>query len=116
MKHAVDGQPTLPSASMMKLISQQQSTRCASGVFTTSACLLVALLLSLPRLCKGGEVPTPAAPGKEIARRTRWTCVSLSGGGGMFTPAISPADPNLVLVNCDMSGVAMRSRPSTSFF
>jgi hypothetical protein len=22
----------------------------------------------------------------------------------MFTPAISPADPNLVLVNCDMSG------------
>ncbi len=34
----------------------------------------------------------------------------------MFTPAISPADPNLVLVNCDMSGVAMRSRPSTSFF
>jgi photosystem II stability/assembly factor-like uncharacterized protein len=23
----------------------------------------------------------------------------------MFTPAISPADPNLVLVNCDMSGV-----------
>ena len=36
---------------------------------------------------------------------TPWTSLGLSGGGGMFTPAISPADPNLVLVNCDMSGV-----------
>ena len=34
----------------------------------------------------------------------------------MFTPAISPADPNLVLVNCGPSGVAIRSRPSMSLF
>ncbi len=32
-----------------------------------------------------------------------WEPVGLSGGGGMFSPAISPADPNLMMVNCDMS-------------
>ena len=37
------------------------------------------------------------------AQPTRWEPVGLSGGGGMFTPAISPADPNLMLLNCDMS-------------
>lgn len=32
-----------------------------------------------------------------------WTPVGLSGGGGMFTPAISPADPRVMMLNCDMS-------------
>jgi photosystem II stability/assembly factor-like uncharacterized protein len=32
-----------------------------------------------------------------------WERLGLSGGGGMFTPAISPADPNLMMLNCDMS-------------
>jgi len=32
-----------------------------------------------------------------------WEATGLSGGGGMFTPAISPADPNLMMLNCDMS-------------
>lgn len=32
-----------------------------------------------------------------------WEPVGLSGGGGMFTPAISPADPELMMLNCDMS-------------
>src|SRR5512135_2904662 len=32
-----------------------------------------------------------------------WQPVGLSGGGGMFSPAISPADPNLMMLNCDMS-------------
>jgi len=32
-----------------------------------------------------------------------WEPVGLSGGGGMFSPAISPADPNLMMINCDMS-------------
>ncbi len=45
MKHLVDGQPTLLSASMMKLTIQHQIARCAPGVFTTLVCLLVALLL-----------------------------------------------------------------------
>lgn len=33
----------------------------------------------------------------------RWEPVGLSGGGGMFTPAFSPLDPDLVMLNCDMS-------------
>jgi photosystem II stability/assembly factor-like uncharacterized protein len=32
-----------------------------------------------------------------------WEPIGLSGGGGMFSPAISPADPNLMMLNCDMS-------------
>jgi len=33
----------------------------------------------------------------------QWGPAGLSGGGGMFSPAISPADPNLMMLNCDMS-------------
>lgn len=33
----------------------------------------------------------------------QWEPLGLSGGGAMFTPAISPADPNLMMLNCDMS-------------
>ena len=32
-----------------------------------------------------------------------WQPLGLSGGGAMFTPAISPVDPNLMMLNCDMS-------------
>lgn len=32
-----------------------------------------------------------------------WQPLGLSGGGGMFSPAISPADPDLMMINCDMS-------------
>ncbi|MBE0703079.1 MAG: hypothetical protein IH582_07905, partial [Afipia sp.] len=42
-----------------------------------------------------------AAPG--AAERASWEPVGLSGGGGMFTPAISPANPALMMINCDMS-------------
>ena len=38
-----------------------------------------------------------------IDGQIRWEPVGLSGGGGMFSPAISPADPNLMMLNCDMS-------------
>jgi hypothetical protein len=32
-----------------------------------------------------------------------WQSVGLSGGGAMYTPTVSPHDPDLVFVNCDMS-------------
>lgn len=32
-----------------------------------------------------------------------WEPLGLSGGGAMYCPAISPADPKLMMVNCDMS-------------
>lgn len=43
-----------------------------------------------------------AGPGLGDGAKT-WQPLGLSGGGGMFTPAISPVDPNLMMLNCDMS-------------
>ena len=51
---------------------------------------LLALLLMLA--CRG------RAPAEQIS----WEPVGLSGGGGMFSPAISPSDRNLMMLNCDM--------------
>ncbi|MDA3843017.1 MAG: sialidase family protein [Candidatus Kapabacteria bacterium] len=33
-----------------------------------------------------------------------WSVVGIGGGGGQFTPAVSPHNPNLMFVSCDMSG------------
>jgi photosystem II stability/assembly factor-like uncharacterized protein len=33
-----------------------------------------------------------------------WTSLGLGGGGAMYTPAISPAEPKRILLSCDMSG------------
>jgi photosystem II stability/assembly factor-like uncharacterized protein len=41
----------------------------------------------------------------------RWEPLGLNGNGGMFAPAISPVDPKLMMLNCDMSG-AYLSRDS----
>jgi photosystem II stability/assembly factor-like uncharacterized protein len=38
------------------------------------------------------------------ATQPQWQPIGLSGGGAMFSPAISPADPKLMMLNCDMSG------------
>jgi len=43
--------------------------------------------------------PTLLLPGLTVGQ---WEPMGLSGGGGMFSPAISPADPNLMMLNCDM--------------
>jgi len=45
----------------------------------------------------------PSVYSQTIDREISWEPVGLSGGGGMFSPAISPADPNLMMLNCDMS-------------
>ncbi|MBN1461934.1 MAG: hypothetical protein JXA57_20580 [Armatimonadetes bacterium] len=37
-------------------------------------------------------------------KMTGWESLGISGGGAMYTPAISPHDPNLILLACDMSG------------
>jgi photosystem II stability/assembly factor-like uncharacterized protein len=59
---------------------------------------MVTLLLSFVN-CGLCESPR-ASPKPEIHN---WEPVGLSGGGGMFSPAISPADPDLMMTNCDMS-------------
>ncbi|MCX6619726.1 MAG: hypothetical protein NTY38_01335 [Acidobacteria bacterium] len=37
-------------------------------------------------------------------RNDAWTVIGPGGGGAQFLPAISPHDPNVVLVGCDMTG------------
>lgn len=55
--------------------------------------------ISLWVLCLAVALVGGAAGGPLVA----WEPVGISGGGGMFAPAISPADPNLMWINCDMS-------------
>jgi photosystem II stability/assembly factor-like uncharacterized protein len=38
------------------------------------------------------------------APASAWEPVGLSGGGALFAPAVSPADPKRMMINCDMSG------------
>ncbi len=53
--------------------------------------------IALMGLC--GVLALPGvAPGGVFAVR------GIGGAGGMFTPAISPQDPNLMFISCDMSG------------
>ncbi len=42
---------------------------------------------------------------------TTWEPVGISGYGGLFSPAISPVDPKLMMIHCDMSA-AYLSRDS----
>jgi photosystem II stability/assembly factor-like uncharacterized protein len=56
-----------------------------------------------PQVCILVGVLFLALATRAARAQNSWEPVGLSGGGGMFTPAISPADPNLMLLNCDMS-------------
>lgn len=42
--------------------------------------------------------------GYSARRLDAWTILGPGGGGAQFYPAVSPHDPNLVLVACDMTG------------
>ena len=64
---------------------KSMSARLRLKHLTTGLCLAIGL----------EAVALPAPP-------LRWVPVDLSGGG-MFAPAISPAGPNLMMLNCDMS-------------
>ena len=52
--------------------------------------------LTIPRAQNG---PSYSAP-----RLDAWRILGPGGGGAQFYPAVSPHDPNLVLVACDMTG------------
>ncbi|MBW7989742.1 MAG: hypothetical protein FVQ84_06980 [Planctomycetes bacterium] len=68
------------------------------GIFLFFRCCGFSLLLAMSIY---GELN--AASSETVARQIPWEPVGLSGGGGMFSPAISPADSNLMMLNCDMS-------------
>jgi len=63
-----------------------------------------ALLTLIPAALALGMLQS-AAPAAERPGGGRWTSVGLSGGGGMHTPAVSPHDRKLMLVNCDMGAI-----------
>ena len=58
-----------------------------------SACGLAVILATVP-----------ISPAADLTKDQRWEPLGLNGGGGMFAPGISPVDPRLMMVNCDMSG------------
>ena len=41
---------------------------------------------------------------KPVAPTTAWQPTGLSGGGGLFNPAVSPHDPNTMMTESDMGG------------
>ena len=57
----------------------------------------------LKRLAFGLGLLGGLFPANSPAQAPAWQPIGISGGGGMFTPAISPEDPNLMMLNCDMS-------------
>ena len=68
---------------------------------------VVLLTLPLPCLAWVGDDSAGSQNDLKAVTTTNtssWTSLGLGGGGAMFTPAISPVDPNLILLNCDMSG------------
>ncbi|MBI5723529.1 MAG: hypothetical protein HZA50_06190 [Planctomycetes bacterium] len=55
-------------------------------------------------LIGAGEAPAQSKQAASGKNGDVWQPLGLSGGGSMFCPAISPADPKLMLIHCDMSG------------
>ncbi len=64
------------------------------AIFAIVLCLLLAL----------GPGPIGAATGQAPARNA-FAARGMGGGGGMFVPSISPYNPDLMIVACDMGGV-----------
>jgi photosystem II stability/assembly factor-like uncharacterized protein len=79
--------------------------RCArptGGTRLLAVVFALAALICLPDL--GRASCPPPATSSSAPSIGPWEPLGLSGGGGMFAPAISPVDPDLMMVNCDMSG------------
>jgi len=79
------------------MMSKEKSMKCRA-LWLSGKCFGLFLLL-LVSACWEQKAACSEAPAKQIP----WEPVGLSGGGAMFSPAISPADPNLMMLNCDMS-------------
>ena len=62
--------------------------------YLTVALGLLAFLPPLAAQSRGHAAP----------RLDAWRVLSPGGGGAQFNPVVSPVDPKLVLVNCDMTG------------
>jgi photosystem II stability/assembly factor-like uncharacterized protein len=68
--------------------------------------LPLALLVTL-LACASAWIASPLAATPQTAKRTRldaWRVIGPGGGGATMIPTISPHDPRVVLVACDMTG------------
>ena len=91
--------------------------KCDRKIIQYRAILLstgLAFLLGVPAtrpLAQSPETPKNfAAP-----RLDAWRVIGPGGGGAQFYPAISPHDPNLVLVACDMTGAYISEDAGSSW-
>ena len=65
------------------------------------ACILLIATLAAADGCTSLSHETESTL---LPQNQTWLPLGLSGGGAMYTPAVSPHDPNIILLNCDMSG------------
>jgi photosystem II stability/assembly factor-like uncharacterized protein len=66
---------------------------------------LVVLFLLLAAIAIHTGAQSPGSPTNGSASRfDAWRILGPGGGGAQFYPAVSPHDPNVVLVACDMTG------------
>jgi photosystem II stability/assembly factor-like uncharacterized protein len=70
--------------------------------FLKAATIAAATVASAPLFTSTAHGQTTANP-NSVSKQILWEPLGLSGGGAMFTPAISPANRNLMMLNCDMS-------------
>src|SRR5579883_1854974 len=49
------------------------------------------------------------------SKKAHWEPVGISGGGAMFSPAVSPVDQKLMMLNCDMSAAYVTVDGGTSW-
>ena len=69
-----------------------------------SGCVAL-LILALTASLAVAEDANPPGPSSAAAPRLdRWRVIGPGGGGAMYLPTVSPHDPKLVLVRCDMGG------------
>ncbi len=54
--------------------------------------------------CAHHRAPMPPSSPMSAQRLDSWILIGPGGGGAQYLPTISPHDPNVVLVRCDMTG------------
>jgi photosystem II stability/assembly factor-like uncharacterized protein len=67
--------------------------------------VLIVLACANWGLERNGHAQAPLEPSRAAAHDSHsWRPIGMGGGGAMFAPAISAADPKRILLRCDMSG------------
>ncbi|HEX9189450.1 MAG TPA: hypothetical protein VGB87_20410, partial [Vicinamibacteria bacterium] len=81
---------------------------------STAATLLALLAASAAVTALAPPVPSGVGPGRP-ARLDAWRVIGPGGGGTMRRPAISPHDPKVVILGCDMTGAYLTADGGASW-